>query len=298
MLDSYRAIKIGLSQWSSMDERVYRIILDIQSKYTCLEEIMEKNPSLIDRLMQYTARFQPLKPFTFTHEKVITSSDYGKPSVGNNVPIPVQHKYAEVVLIPCLLPKNSQLRNMADMCKDLGVDMICSDKCVKVGKFHVLHLQGGTDNEGRQFKGILDTFMDSDRSEWNRMRQKFQKALHLIPYNDFRIQNSITEHNKESLFGTQVRKLALGGIRIYDENGMYDTKDYTKYISQLNDSEELVGRPMVDGVEETHGKVNIGNGNGLEQLNGKQLMELYNGLVVANMLDAMNEIEDILGDRL
>ena len=256
-LDSYRKVKGMSGEWTREMENAYNEIKSLRSRYGKEDDI---SPEDLKKIADLAIVFQPIKPYMYTIENyAINDADVLK--------IPVQHKYAEAVLIPELLPKGSKLRDMAywmeehvdENGKSAPVDLIGSTKIVKVGGFGSTDISKATDN--------------------NSLNEALNKAyVHQLSYSDYRIQTNVPEHiNSSQLFGTQVRKLIMAHIKEND----YHYEDY------------------IGG-----NKINLGGKLGVTRLNGRNLVAFYNSLIVANILESYDsfaaEASDIkkLSDKL
>lgn len=148
---------------------------------------------------------QPLKPFTFTHERIaLKDSKYSL--------IPVQHKCSEIVLIPELLPKG-KLRDMALYMEDKGIDVAYATSAVKVGSF-----------------GSVDIH---DKKNAEELRDSLNGAyIHEISYSDYRLQSVPPVHNNGTRqIGTQLRKQIMAGINM--------AGDYAKYFKNKDQTFNL-----------------------------------------------------------
>lgn len=242
-LKSYRKVMGMAGLWTREMQNVYDEIENIRAKYGKGEIPMEE----LTKIANMAVVFQPIKPYMFTHE-VYPVNDT------DQLIIPVQHKYAEAVLIPELLPAGSKLRDMAYWMdehvdsngKPAPIDLIGSTKIVKVGGF------GSTDI--------------SQASTAETLNEALSKAyVHQLGYSDYRIQTNVPEHiNSSQLFGTQVRKLIMANI------GM--NSDYSRYVGGQ--------------------RVNLGGNHGTVNLNGRNLVSFYNSLIVANILESFNKFNN------
>lgn len=245
-LDSYRKVKGMSGEWTREMENAYNEIKSLRSRYGKEDDI---SPEDLKKIADLAIVFQPIKPYMYTIENYpINDTDILK--------IPVQHKYAEAVLIPELLPKGSKLRDMAywmeehvdvdknGNTKSTPIDLIGSTKIVKVGGFGSTDISEATDN--------------------NSLSEALNNAyVHQLSYSDYRIQTNVPEHiNSSQLFGTQVRKLIMARIK-------EDSYHYEDYIGG--------------------NKVNLGGKLGVTRLNGRNLVTFYNSLVVANILESYDE---------
>ena len=252
-LDSYRAVRGMAGEWTKVMEEAYQRIKAIrkansdENRYLSEEDIKE--------IAQLATIFQPIKPYLYTLEKM-------KLNDNDMALIPVQHKYAEIVLIPELM-KDGKLRDLAlwmenhvdEEGNEAPIDMVCSTKCVKVGAF------GSVNLDGQNTKEELNSMLD-------------KAYIHNLSWSDYRIQTGVPEHlNHAQLFGTQIRKLILANIA--------KRNDYN-YLSKI----------MHRATSDPRGlKVNL-PGMGNVYLNGRNLISFYNCLIMANLFDSYDRLAD------
>lgn len=187
-LESYRKVMGMAGKWTQEMENVYNTIKQLRAEYGKDAQIPSDK---LTEIANMSVVFQPIKPYVYTIENLAVNST-------DKLKIPVQHKYAEAVLIPELLPAGSKLRDMAYWMESKGVDLVGSTKIVKVGGF------GSTDI--------------SKASNAQELSNALDKAyIHQLSYGDYRIQTNVPEHiNSSQLFGTQVRKLIMANIKMDD----------------------------------------------------------------------------------
>lgn len=252
-LESYRKVMGMAGKWDERMEAAYNQIQSLRAKIG-----KDTNPSMEDikAISDLAVVFQPIKPYMFTFENFsINGSDKLK--------IPVQHKYAEAVLIPELLPAGSMMRDIAywmeehinpETGKSEPIDMIGAwstggDKIVKVGGFGSTNIADATHDN-------IDEYLNKG-------------YVHQLSYADYRIQTNVPEHiNSSQLFGTQVRKLIMAKVERF--------KDYSSYIG---------GK-----------RVNLGGKYGNVKLNGGNLVRFYNSLITANIIDSYHLFENAVSD--
>lgn len=246
-LESYKKVMGMAGKWDERMEATYNQIQSLRAKIG-----RDENPSMEDikAISDLAVTFQPIKPYLFSFENFSLGVDMLK--------IPVQHKYAEAVLIPELLPAGSKLRDIAywmedhvnpETGKSEPIDMIGSTKIVKVGGF-----------------GSTDISNTDSRTNSNALNNGY---VHQLSYTDYRIQTNVPEHiNSSQLFGTQVRKLIMAKVQKF--------KDYSSYIG---------GK-----------RVNLGGKYGNVKLNGGNLVRFYNSLITANILDSYHLFENAVSD--
>lgn len=187
-LESYRKVMGMAGKWTQEMENVYNTIKQLRAEYGKDAQIPSNK---LTEIANMSVVFQPIKPYMYTIENLAVNST-------DKLKIPVQHKYAEAVLIPELLPAGSKLRDMAYWMESKGVDLVGSTKIVKVGGF------GSTDI--------------SKASNAQELSNALDKAyIHQLSHGDYRIQTNVPEHiNSSQLFGTQVRKLIMANIKMDD----------------------------------------------------------------------------------
>jgi hypothetical protein len=187
-LESYRKVMGMAGKWTQEMENVYNTIKQLRAEYGKDAQIPSDK---LTEIANMSVVFQPIKPYMYTIENLAVNST-------DKLKFPVQHKYAEAVLIPELLPAGSKLRDMAYWMESKGVDLVGSTKIVKVGGF------GSTDI--------------SKASNAQELSDALDKAyIHQLSYGDYRIQTNVPEHiNSSQLFGTQVRKLIMANIKMDD----------------------------------------------------------------------------------
>lgn len=241
-LESYRAVRGMAGEWTIPMENAYQRIQEIRRSGQQLTE------SDIQELAKLAVIFQPIKPYLYTLEKLQINDE------GDMALIPVQHKYAEVVLIPELM-QEGKLRDMAiwmenhtdEEGKAAPIDLVASTKCVKVGSFGSAVLKGANTTE------TINSTLD-------------KAYVHNLSWGDYRIQSGVPEHlNHAQLFGTQIRKLILAGIQ---KGKNYD---YLKNIFGVEDAKVYLP------------------GMGNVRLSGNNLVSFYNCLIMANMFDSYNQ---------
>ena len=187
-LESYRKVMGMAGKWTQEMENVYNAIKQLRAEYGKDAQIPSDK---LTEIANMSVVFQPIKPYMYTIENLAVNST-------DKLKIPVQHKYAEAVLIPELLPAGSKLRDMAYWMESKGVDLVGSTKIVKVGGF-----------------GSTDISKASNAKELNEALDK--AYTHQLSYGDYRIQTNVPEHiNSSQLFGTQVRKLIMANIKMDD----------------------------------------------------------------------------------
>ena len=255
---------------------------EIKIAYKRINEIRSSIPrnqnatvEQIKELSELQVIFQPTKPFFFGFEEYVMDN-------GETMILPVQHKYAEAVLIPELLPAGSKLRDMAYFMEDNKIDMIGSTKIVKMGDFGSADIEYRT-NDKREYVDIEGNVIPNGKKnpEFKSKAVKITTSddlelallkgyVHNLSYKDYKLQSNVPEHiNASNLFGTQIRKHIMKGVK--------KIKDYSNYV---------------DG-----NFVNLGINRGKQKLSGENLIKFYNALISANILESYKSFENTALDE-
>lgn len=243
-LSSYRKVMIGSGKWTGAHENAYDIIMDIRKSERKL------NADDINKLNELAAVFQPIKPYLY--EKEVMED----PSTGKKYFIPVQHKYAEVVLIPELLP-DGILKDLATNMENNNIDVVLFDSCVKVGSWGVGKVKDNTSAIDANGNININTVMS-------------QAKVHSFKYSSYRIQTNVPEDiNGNHLMGTQPRKLILANIK---KDALY---------GYLRDKDGNVAT-----------KIQIMPEGNPSDVNGNNIVQLYNSIICCNILDSFSIFEN------
>lgn len=240
----YRKVMIMSDQWSDELENLYQ---------SWLEYRRTKDEKYLEPLKQSMAALQPIKPLLMDVEDIKLEED------GTMFKVPVFHKYAEIPLIPELLPKGSALREMAEYMEDSKVDMIGvwsdgGDKIAKIGGF------GSVDANSYLKNGNVDGFRTA-------LSDAYTHKLH---YENYVIQTNVPNHSIDfRAVGTQIRKLIMSGVSL-DPNAMF-----SNYFP--------------------NGKICLKDGE-LVDPDGDNVSSFYNGLVVEGIIQSLNKLKDELGN--
>lgn len=269
-LTSYRRVMGMAGKWTRNMEEAYKAIMQIRNKHIADDSEITNDER--QQIADFMLVLQPIKPYMFTHEKypvrIAKRDAQGNVVMGTNGQplmidtyqyIPVQHKYAEALIIPELMPKGSKLRDLANWMEAHNVDMVGSTKIAKVGCFGQANLSDAKD------KASLNTAMDA-------------AYIHELPYRDYRIQTNVPEHiNSSQLFGTQVRKLIMAGL----DMGI----DFTSYLEGVGNFEGHINLSTDNDTT-----------NAQASLNGRNLLALYNSLICANIFDSYDKFAQTAGN--
>ena len=275
---SYRQVMIMAGKWNGKKEVAYNEVQKIRNGYDIVEgtnkkhieglkELLAKEyPTLeekrtisklqgeLDRLC--SGLFTPTKPHLSSYEKLPITE--GKTFIGEMY-VPVEHKYAEMILIPELYAEDNFLYHLGTYMEDNNIDMACSEECVKVGKWGMITVpQSSTD------ASVYDTEFS-------------QGTVHTFKYTDMEIQTEVPPHmDTDQLMGTQMRKHILATII---KNGAYDL--YSSTLGGVLKTVNVAGEKL-DLTDPEHG--------------GENLTKLYNALLSKKILDSFLTQMELISD--
>lgn len=300
-LDSYRSVMGMASKWSEADEQAYDKLKEIIAPYGKDEQL---SPEDLKAVANLAAIFQPLKPFYYGIENYAINKE-------EVLKIGVQHKYAEVLLIPQLLPVGSKLRELAYQMEDYvdennvpaPVDLAVFTSVVKTGAFGYAEIAYKTDLTDNLFVDKSDNILPfynedgqitTSKKFANKQGQKNNPNfatevgqienddttnqlntfgyVHQLDYNDYVIQTNVPAKNdtQKHGIGTQIRKLVMSNAS--------KTKDYGVYLKgKIPLLSKKKGKPA--------------------SFKGQELVQFYNALISANMVQTFNEFNDLLQDK-
>lgn len=277
-LPSYRRLRIMNETWTGRDELVYNEIQKIRNGYDVGEGTNKKHIDGIKELLakeyltleekRTISKLQgeldrlasnlntSTKPHLSTFEKIAIK---GSNRVISEMYIPVEHKYAETILIPELYGKDNFLYHLGTHMENNNIDMACSEECVKVGKWGMVTVpQSSTD---------ASVFSNAFKNA----------TIHSFRSADVEIQTEVPPHmDTDQLMGTQMRKHILATII---KNGAYNLYSAT-LGGQLG--KVRIGDKVIDLTDPEHG--------------GENLTKLYNTLVSKKFLDSFLAQADVLED--
>ena len=277
-LSSYRQVMIMAGKWNGKKEVAYNEVQKIRNGYDIVEGTNKKHIDGIKELLakEYltleekrtisklqgeldrlcSGLFTPTKPHLSSYEKLPITE--GKTFIGEMY-VPVEHKYAEMILIPELYAKDNFLYHLGTYMEDNNIDMACSEECVKVGKWGMITVpQSSTD------ASIYDTEFS-------------QGTVHTFKYTDMEIQTEVPPHmDTDQLMGTQMRKHILATII---KNGAYDL--YSSTLGGVLKTVNVAGEKL-DLTDPEHG--------------GENLTKLYNALLSKKILDSFLTQIELISD--
>lgn len=205
----------------------------------------------IDELNELNLILQPIKPHTSSVERLKVGEDKLNSQV---LFVPIEHKLAEVVLIPEIFGEGSKYKELAVNMELNDIDAAMSTECVKVGNF-----------------GSFNVFGESAAPISESISKAFELGMiHNVDYADYTIQIEVPPHlNVQQLVGTQMRKHMIDGI-LSSKSSYYLRDNFNSKIGSF----------YIGDVE--------------YNLNGKDgrdnALKLYNGLVCAGFIDCAEEL--------
>lgn len=330
-IDSYRKIAIAQGLWNlnGKEEQAYQMILQIRNNPNLTEKQRNQYRRKISEL---GVVFQPQKPYLYTFENyTYTRTGTDGNTITEVTKIPVQHKCAEVVLIPELLPEHSALKHMADAMRENQIDVVCSTEVVKVGQFGATDIGYVTNEEGLYVNALGEVLPGKEGGD-----QPLNRADQRKHPNFNKVQEGIDNPSKYQPVNlishyTSQGKTAKDAFSAAFQKAYVHELDLSTYYRQQNVPEHIhdsrnVGTQLrkiffadlimagnnyetylrksadEDGKLVTTKEVNIGGkmynisnekGNG-----GRNLARFYNSLIVANLMRAYDSlIKDIQDDQ-
>ena len=268
--DSYRRLMLqsGGTRWTGAHEKIYKKVKEIRAinKDSSLtpevkaSRILQLKKEIFQLQEEGEVVFQPLKLHYYGFERVKITKDDG--STMEKL-IPVQHKYSEFPVIPELLPQGgAELRRMAELMESKGVDLIASTECVKVGRFGAFDMQ--------------KDLMDNDNAFNNGM-------VHVLSLEGLREQNNVPEHNDTARArGTQFIKHGYMGLSMFEPRPV-DKIEFLKYLKSKS------GNGQLKLTAKTF--INLDN-----DINGKDMMQIWNALGSAGFIKSFRSLARELGD--
>lgn len=275
---SYRQVMIMAGKWNGKKEVAYNEVQKIRNGYDIVEGTNKKHIEGIKELLAKksltleekrtisklqgeldrlcSGLFTPTKPHLSSYEKLPITE--GKTFIGEMY-VPVEHKYAEMILIPELYAEDNFLYHLGTYMEDNNIDMACSEECVKVGKWGMITVpQSSTD------ASVYDTEFS-------------QGTVHTFKYTDMEIQTEVPPHmDTDQLMGTQMRKHILATII---KNGAYDL--YSSTLGGVLKTVNVAGEKL-DLTDPEHG--------------GENLTKLYNALLSKKILDSFLTQMELISD--
>ena len=265
-LSSYRQVMIMAGKWNGKKEVAYQKVQEDRKTIKKLlskgkEQLTSEEKRTISKLQGELDRlcsglFTPTKPHLSSYEKLPITE--GKTFIGEMY-VPVEHKYAEMILIPELYAEDNFLYHLGTYMEDNNIDMACSEECVKVGKWGMITVpQSSTD------ASVYDTEFS-------------QGTIHTFKYTDMEIQTEVPPHmDTDQLMGTQMRKHILATII---KNGAYDL--YSSTLGGVLKTVNVAGEKL-DLTDPEHG--------------GENLTKLYNALLSKKILDSFLTQMELISD--
>lgn len=275
---SYRQVMIMAGKWNGKKEVAYNEVQKIRNGYDVVEGTNKKHIEGLKELLAQkdltleekrtisklqgeldrlcSGLFTPTKPHLSSYEKLPITE--GKTFIGEMY-VPVEHKYAEMILIPELYAEDNFLYHLGTYMEDNNIDMACSEECVKVGKWGMITVpQSSTD------ASVYDTEFS-------------QGTVHTFKYTDMEIQTEVPPHmDTDQLMGTQMRKHILATII---KNGAYDL--YSSTLGGVLKTVNVAGEKL-DLTDPEHG--------------GENLTKLYNALLSKKILDSFLTQMELISD--
>lgn len=308
-IDSYRYVATAQGLWTEEQEQLYRVLVHVRNG-----KLKITDPRVVNLLKALQASIQPQKPYLFTWEKV----NYHDADLGadNTLYIPVQHKCAEVILIPELIAPNTPLRALAELMVEQNIDVAASTTAVKVGGFGATDIVYKTDPEtGLYVNGEGEIILNKDGempsskkeqkenpnfgkvvegshpnmympvsltagSDYNAVKANLSEAFGKGYVHELHMQDYVRQQNVPE--HTHDSRAMGTQVRKMPLLGLKMDGDYSSYLPQS------VSKFKVSD------KVSLSFGAGV---GGRNFAMVYSSLIAANIMDSLDSLmKDVLKD--
>lgn len=319
-IDSYRKIAIAQGLWdlTGPEEVLYQKLLYLRKHKTTLSK---QDMRILSKL---SVVLQPQKPYLYTFEKFkyAYKGETGQVEV-DELLIPVQHKCAEVILIPELLADGTPLKYIAEIMTESNIDVLCSTEVVKVGNFGATELMYATNEQGLYINSYGEVIpaenekMPTSREEQKknplfntRLEGTTDRADRYMPVNLSSNGKYTKEAFRNALSKGYVHELSLETY--YRQQNVpehtYDSRSmgtqlrkvfFDKITAAGRNYERYLTTPQPDGDGTAPTQVNIGGSlhdlSNAGKNGGRNLARFYNSLIVANILESFDGLIKEIG---
>lgn len=283
-LESYRKISIAQDIWSDKEEQFYQLLSKFR-KAPGYNGVLTKEQ--MKQLDDIGVVFQPRKPYLFCHEMFSYTDAKGNQ---RSVPIAVQHKCAEIILIPEFLAEGSNLRHLATAMTKKGIDIACSTEVVKVGCFGECDIAFKT--------GTNKLYVDSNGVTIGNATTR-EEQMELEDFAEQRVAISTLEDMEIALGNAYLHKLDLttyyrqSNVPLHINNpNSIGTQMYKIFFTAINMEEDAdYSGYLPEGVTE----IAVGNGHTISldpstKHSGQNLCTHYNMLIAASIIQGFEEL--------
>ena len=212
---------------------------------------------------------QPIKPITQAINQIALNNE-------DTMLISQQHKYAEVILIPEMLPEGSRLKAIAEAMqasnpKDLAegkcdIDLVIFNSGVKHGSYNAVEIYKGNDGQ-----------MSYDEVK-NAIRASYETMPHKVALKYMKVQTNSPEHLSQfRAFGTQLRKVFLQGINLAGNYSRYFKSFAQEGYERIRIS--ATRNPRIDG------------------FTGSDYVKFYNALISADYIESFKDLFKVFKDK-
>lgn len=306
-LDSTRAVRGMLHTWTIEDEKAYQRLQEIRmsswnraalEKYDEVYDLLKDSQKVEARLnARFTAReidelneMPPIAGSIKCHTSGVEQvpiRDQG----GNNIDtmrVGLEHKLAEICIIPELFGKESKYKQMIVAMEFNGIDAAMSEECVKVGNFAALDIISYDDAAP---KDIVEIITDAATAS---SKDKPISPIHTLDYADYTKQIELPFHRVgKQLKGTQMQKHALLGLA----NDEFIWTDSNGKEHTVTPREQDALYELVEGVTGKNIKAfKIGENEEIALTTRPQVLRLYNAIVGSQVASNLKSLEETLSN--
>lgn len=292
-LASYRAIlaSAGKNFWSDKHEQVYQKIVEITSSIR--QENRNATVEEIQEIEDLLTALQPIKPVNDGIETYISGDTCVK--------MGFQFKYAEVPLIPELYPIGSKLRQMGEWMQANGIDMVCSNKCLKKGSFGEIDIQYKAvngqyvDSDGNVLQGCDMNGKPVDNPTMAQQRRyiTLNKKDNRVPYGD--------DASFEDVISGQSTKMEDGSFTGFTVHNIpLDNYLIQNNVPDHSGGKVIVGtqaRKIIGSAIKNDRTYHIKVGKKTIDIKGDKLFEMYNALHTAKYMKSFVKFMSMMNDK-
>lgn len=329
-LDSYRAVKCMVGDWTQQMETAYNNIINDRWNATDMMTV-----------------FNTLKPYVYTQNSV----DSGVAG-GGKTKISIQHKNSEFLLLATYnlvsgaLGRSKKLKILDQFMRDNQIDVVHFESVVKVGKQGTIDVSNFDENNPEELRKYLEKSIRTEDGNYN------PQVVHEISYEDYGIQMETGQHilDTDNRIGTQVQRLiggdisesavleldqidnlllsdmsdntvipilgvtagslrAQSGISAEQFKEIKELRDYARHAKNLYEDYadlqykegEKVDQNKLDQLkseyESAKEKYEAKRNNTKSGLNKEQWHTLFNALMVENIIQGYNKVDKMFSDK-
>ena len=306
-LASTRAVRGMLHTWTVEDEKAYQRLQELRMqawnraavvKYNQVYERLTEDQKVKARLnAKFTAKeidelneMPPIAGSIKCHTSGVEQVPI-RDQEGNTIDtmrVGLEHKLAEICIIPELFGKESKYKQMIVAMEFNGIDAAMSEECVKVGNFAALDIISYDDDAPKDIVKIITDAATASSKDTP------VSPIHTLDYADYTKQIELPFHRVgKQLKGTQMQKHALLGLA--NDKFIWTDSNGTKHEVTPREKDALY--ELVEGVTGRNIKAFKIEGNEEIVLTTRpQVLRLYNAIVGSQVASNLKSLEETLSN--